>query len=208
MVLTVLTSLFIALLTQQPDTAVIEGFVRTAGTDLPIAGADLNAFGATPADRVQGLTDAEGRFRLVVKPGQYQLVATKPGYSSPASRPTEPAPATRIAALAGQRVTANFQLLPTGTVTGRVFDPEGRPMEGVSVSLSRLTWTGEGRRMLQPITFNARASATTNDLAEYRLYWIPAGDYYLSARDHTGALTNGLGLAQVRHDVLSRRYRS
>jgi hypothetical protein len=80
---TVLASLFVALFTQQSDTAVIEGFVRTAGTDLPIAGADVNAFGATAADRVQGLTDTEGRFRLVVKPGQYQLVATKQGYSSP-----------------------------------------------------------------------------------------------------------------------------
>jgi hypothetical protein len=107
-------------------------------------------------------------------------------------------PAMRITALAGQRASANFQLLPTGTVTGRVFDPEGRPMEGVSVTLSRLSWTGDGRRMLQPITFAARASATTNDLAEYRLYWIPAGDYYLSARDRSGALTTAgaLGLPQ------------
>jgi hypothetical protein len=197
MVFVVLASLFLALFTQQPDTAVIEGLVRTAGTDLPIAGAEVNTLGATAADRVQGVTDAEGRFRLVVKPGQYQLVATKQGYSSPAARPLEPALATRITALAGQRAISNFQLLPTGTVTGRVFDPEGRPVEGVSVSLSRLTWTAEGRRMLQPITFNARASATTNDLAEYRLYWIPAGDYYLSARDNRGGLTTGgLGFAQ------------
>jgi hypothetical protein len=69
-------------------------------------------------------------------------------------------------------------------------------MEGVSVSLSRLSWTSEGRRMLQPITFSARASATTNDLAEYRLYWIPAGDYYLSVRDNSSGLTGGFPFAQ------------
>jgi hypothetical protein len=195
-VFTVLASLFVALFTQQPETAVIEGIVRTAATDIPIAGADVSTIGATPADRVQGFTDAGGRFRLVVQPGQYQVVATKQGYSSPGSRPNELTPSTRITVLAGQRATANLQLLPTGTVTGRVFDPEGRPMEGVTVSLSRLTWTGEGRRILQQISIGARASATTNDLAEYRLYWIPAGDYYLSARDNSGGQTAALGFPQ------------
>jgi hypothetical protein len=198
MVFTVFASLIVALFTQQSDTALIEGFVRTAVTDLPIAGVEVNAIGATPAVRVQGTTDGDGRFRLVVTPGQYQVFATKQGYSSPASRPLEPTPSTRITALAGQRTSANFQLLPTGTVTGRIFDPEGRPMEGVSVTLSRLSWTGDGRRMLQPISFGARGSATTNDLAEYRLYWIPVGDYYLSARDRSGTLTitGGSGVPQ------------
>jgi hypothetical protein len=197
MVFTVFASLIVALFARQSDTAVIEGFVRTAMTELPIAGVEVNAIAAPPAARVQVTTDADGRFRLVVRPGQYQVFATKQGYSSPVSRPLEPTTAMRITALAGQRASANFQLLPTGTVTGRVFDPEGRPMEGVSVALSRLSWTGDGRRMLQPISFGARASATTNDLAEYRLYWIPAGDYYLSARDRSGALTtSALGLPQ------------
>src|SRR6516162_2120863 len=136
MVFTVFASLIIALFTQQSDTALIEGFVRTAVTDLPIAGVGVNAIGASPAARVQGTTDADGRFRLVVTPGQYQVFATKQGYSSPVSRPLEPTLAMRITALAGQRASANFQLLPTGTVPGRVFDLEGRPMEGVSVTLS------------------------------------------------------------------------
>jgi len=64
----VLAALFISLFTQQSDTAIIDGVVRTAGTDVPIAGAEVNALPTTPGVRTQAITDAEGRFRLTVKP--------------------------------------------------------------------------------------------------------------------------------------------
>ena len=64
----VLAALFISLFTQQSDTAIIDGVVRTAGTDVPIAGAEVNALPTTPGVQTQAITDAEGRFRLTVKP--------------------------------------------------------------------------------------------------------------------------------------------
>ncbi len=149
MVFMVLTALFISLFTQPPqqsDTSIVEGFVRTAGTSLPIPGAEVNVFEASSNGRIQTITDADGHFRLAVQPGQYRVIATKQGFSSPAFRPIEPAPASIVTAFAGQRASMDFQLVPEGTVTGRVFDPEGRPMEGISVTLSRLGWTGTGQR--------------------------------------------------------------
>jgi len=140
-------ALLVSAFAQQPDTAVIEGVVRASGTDAPIAGADVNAFPATSGERVQAVTDTGGRFRLLVRPDRYQVTVTKEGFSSPAYRPMEPAPPTTTTAFAGQRASVAFQLVPTSTITGRVFDPEGHLIEGASVMLSRLTWTGDGQRL-------------------------------------------------------------
>jgi hypothetical protein len=188
-----MASLILSLFVQQTDLGTIEGVVRASGTNAPVAGAGVAAFSGTPGVRVQGVTDAEGRFQLLVKPDRYQVIVTKQGFSSPLYRPTEPTPPTYVTALAGRHVSVEFQLVPTSAITGRVFDPEGRLVEGASVALSRLTWTGDGQRMLVP--FGLR-SGTTNDLGEYRLYWVPAGDYYLTVRDNTGPIENFVGRTQ------------
>lgn len=192
--LSILAALFVSLLVQQSDTAFIDGIVRTPA-NLPISGAEVNAFDLS-GTRTRAITDPEGRFHLAVRPGRYRLTAAKQGFSSRDFPPSEVLPPSTVAVFSGQHVSVTLELLPTAVITGRVFDPEGRPMEGVSVSLSRLAWNGNGQRTLQPISFGARASATTNDLGEYRLYWIPAGDYYLRARDNGGSLIGGLGQSQ------------
>lgn len=189
MVFTIIGSLFMSLFLQQSNNAVIEGTVRAAGTDAPVAGANVFAFSGASRSQAQGQTDAEGRFQLAVQPGQYQVTASKQGFSAPNQRPTEAPPAATVTAYAGQRTALALQLLPTGTITGRVFDPEGRVVEGATVTLSSLRWTAEGQRMLLPASFGTRAAATTNDLGEYRLYWIPTGDYYLSVRDNSGGIS-------------------
>jgi protocatechuate 3,4-dioxygenase beta subunit len=189
-----MASLILSLFVQQTDLGTIEGVVRSSGTNAPVAGAAVGALSSTPGVRVQGVTDAEGRFRLLVKPDRYQVVVTKQGFSSPLYRPNEPTPPTYVTAVAGRAVSVDLQLVPTSAITGRVFDPEGRLVEGASVALSRLTWTGEGQRML--ISFGLRASGTTNDLGEYRLYWIPPGDYYMSVRDNGGTVENFVGRTQ------------
>jgi hypothetical protein len=50
--------------------------------------------------------------------------------------------------------------------------------------------------MLMPVSFGVRGSASTNDLGEYRLYWIPTGDYYLTVRDNSGPSANFVGMTQ------------
>jgi len=190
MVFTIIASLFMSLFLQQSDSATIEGVVGAAGTDAPVAGANVLAFSSASGSRAQAETDAEGRFRLVVQPGRYQVTASKQGFSAPNYRPTEAPPATTVTTYAGQRTPLALQLIPTGTITGRVFDPQGRVVEGASVTLSRLAWSVEGQRILQPVGLGTRGAAATNDLGEYRLYWIPTGDYYLTVRDNGGAITS------------------
>jgi hypothetical protein len=195
-VLTFIASVLISLFLQQTDTAIIEGVVRASGTEAPVAGADVLAFTSSALGRAQAVTDPEGRFRLVVKPDLYQVIVSKQGFSSPTYRPMEPMPSTNVTAIAGQRTSLSFHLVPTSAITGRVFDPEGRLVEGASVALSRLTWTAEGKRMLMPVSFGVRGSASTNDLGEYRLYWIPTGDYYLTVHDNSGLTASFVGMTQ------------
>jgi hypothetical protein len=190
--------LFLLLSSPQTEKAVIDGIVRTAGTDAPVPGAQVAAFPVTGGSPVQATANAEGRFTLSLNPGQYRMNASRQGFvAQEYGQRSAAGPGTVIAVAAGQRyANAIFALTPTGTITGRVFDPEGRTMEGVTVSLSRMSWTPGGQRMLLPAAL-MRSQSNTNDLGEYRLYWVPPGDYYLSARDNSGLLTAGnLGFIQ------------
>jgi hypothetical protein len=178
----------VTLLLQQPK-AVIEGVVQTSGTNVPIPGAQVIAASVVPGETGQTLTDSEGRFTLSVNPGSYRLLATSQGFVPAEQIERTEVPGAFLTLSAGQRLSRTvLQLLPTGTITGRIFDPEGNRVEGATVSLWQLVWTMDGRRQLQPATFGLRGGAT-NDLGEYRLYWIPPGEFYLTVRDRSGGVS-------------------
>jgi hypothetical protein len=191
--------LFLFLSSPQSDKAVIEGIVRAANADTPLSGVQVTAFSATVGgSQVSATTNADGRFTLTLNPGQYRMIASRQGFvNQEYGQRSSTGLGTTIAVAAGQRyANAIFELMPTGTITGRVFDPEGRTMEGATVTLSRLSWTVEGKRVLQSAVL-MRNQSRTNDLGEFRLYWIPPGDYYLSAQDNSGTVTSGaLGFLQ------------
>src|SRR5262249_9240456 len=60
--------------------------------------------------------------------------------------------------------------------TGRVTDAAGEPLAGITVQLQRSVYDAQGKR-----TFQGVVNARTNDLGEYRLYWVTPGLYFLSA---------------------------
>lgn len=69
-----------------------------------------------------------------------------------------------------------------GTLTGRVFDEHGEPVQGARVEILQLRYEG-GRRRLVPA---GAISRVTDDLGEYRLYGLRPGQYIVSAE--VGAL--------------------
>src|SRR5206468_664923 len=69
-------------------------------------------------------------------------------------------------------------------VSGRVLDNSGRPAVGTPVQVLRVSYNANGRRITQQVT----SSAVTNDRGDYRLFWIPPGQYYLVAGDDTAAV--------------------
>jgi hypothetical protein len=91
---------------------------------------------------------------------------------------------TPLAITAGQRVTGLTVRLPRGAViTGRVTDENGRPSRGVFVRLLRSEQQA-GVRTLVPVSFAPAAAASvvtqTDDLGNYRLFGLSAGDYVVS----------------------------
>jgi 5-hydroxyisourate hydrolase-like protein (transthyretin family) len=69
----------------------------------------------------------------------------------------------------------------TGTISGRIRDSlTGRPLAGISVALLRRDYSSTGQETLQ-----SDVTVQTNDLGEYRMYWVKPGRYYVAA-DGTG----------------------
>src|SRR4051812_38793205 len=108
--------------TPQAEKAVIEGVVRTAGTNVPVAGAQVSVYPTAGGTSIQTTTNADGRFTLTVNAGEYGMIATRQGYvAEEYGQRSSSGPGTVIAVAAGQRyANAIFQLTPTGTITGRV----------------------------------------------------------------------------------------
>jgi hypothetical protein len=77
-----------------------------------------------------------------------------------------PAPATAVAAPAKEG----------GVIVGRVLDADGAPVRGAKVVALKPQFT-YGERDFSSVVFPVE----TNDLGEFRLFWLPPGMYYLAA---------------------------
>ena len=131
-------------------------------------------------------TDDQGKFQFTdVEAGTYRLFAARNGFSRQEyGQRSVNRPGTVMNVATGQQLTdVVFRLTPAATVSGRVLDTNGDPLTGVTVQALRSTYDASGRRTLQPA-----ASARTNDLGEYRLYWINPGRYLVSANSARSAL--------------------
>jgi hypothetical protein len=175
---------------QQIETASIEGTVVIAGSSDPVVGARVTATAVPPvggtasaaaAPILPVTTDATGRFAIRgLAPGSYTLAVMANGYARREYRGTMtllPRQTLRNPAIA---------LVPAGTLSGRVQNTSGRPLAGVSVALHRQTYSATGEPSLRQV-----ATARTNDLGEYRFYWISPGRYFASARSGGGGVLTG-----------------
>jgi hypothetical protein len=83
----------------------------------------------------------------------------------------------------GQKIqNARLELTETGAISGRILYPNGQPFANVQVQALRYGYE-EGRRVLKTVR-----SVVTDDLGQYRLFWLPPGPYVLMAKPIRGAL--------------------
>ncbi|HZI50469.1 MAG TPA: carboxypeptidase-like regulatory domain-containing protein, partial [Terriglobia bacterium] len=66
-------------------------------------------------------------------------------------------------------------LIPGPSISGRITDPTGKPVAGATVQAYRVEYRPLGR------TMKFAKSTLTNDLGEYRLFWLPYGFYTVAA---------------------------
>jgi protocatechuate 3,4-dioxygenase beta subunit len=110
-----------------------------------------------------------------VQPGNYRLAAKRPGFVS-----------TEYGArkASGQGVTIEVRpdtlindlivpMAPSGAIYGRVYDNLGRPVVKAEVQAMKPAYQDD-RRVLSAVQ-----TTQTNDLGEYRLFWLDPGRYYV-----------------------------
>lgn len=166
------------------STGRIAGRVTVEGTNTALAGVHIMLF---PSGRPMGpmgpppqaTTDQDGRFVLDrVVPGSYRVDAQKIGFVS-LNQPGQNTAVT-VDVVAGRATTFDLRLQKGGVIAGRVLDPSGEPMAGVSIMALRRMPAPSGipASRLMPA---GGPGAQTNDIGEFRVSGLAAGEYYLAA---------------------------
>jgi protocatechuate 3,4-dioxygenase beta subunit len=155
---------------------------RGAAPAIPGQTAQIAVAPEQPAIIPAALTDDRGRFQIKdVDPGNYRIIAARNGFARQEyGQRSFNRSGTIISARPGQQVQdIELKLTPAPTISGRVVDMYGEPQPGITIQALRSTYDANGKRTLQQVQ-----TARTNDLGEYRLYWLNPGRYFVSA---TGA---------------------
>jgi hypothetical protein len=170
----------------QTAKAMIQGIVIRAGTGQPLKGArisfrrvggDQNPQNPLTSTRTPVTTDATGRFTVTgVDPGEYRISAERDGYiRQEYGQRTTTGSGAIVSVSGGQRLELQFQMLPAGVISGRVSDEQGEPAARITVQAFAYQYVGGKRSLVQA------GNTQTNDIGEYRLFWLPPGEYVVSA---------------------------
>jgi len=136
----------------------------------------------------QVTTGEDGTFEFLnVNPGQYQVAVDREGYiSQEYGQRTWNGRGTPITIASGQRLASlSIQLVPAGTIAGKIVDERGDAVPRAQVQALTYQYQNGVRTLV------TSRQEMTNDLGEYRLYWLTSGDYYISASPNTGGFGPG-----------------
>jgi hypothetical protein len=133
--------------------------------------------GTTPPPPLVATTDSTGRFTISGVPaGNVTVRAQLQGYFGPAVGGGYPAIVSTNATVASDKpADVHLALIPGGTISGRVFDPAGKPLSDTPVQVLRRVYNN-GKPTLGIVNLKS-----TDDHGDYRLYRLPPGEYFLVA---------------------------
>jgi hypothetical protein len=185
-----------------PATAKISGTVINQVTQKPMEGVDLWLKPGSGV-YVRGKTDAEGKFIFPTLPARrYDISLSHSGFVE-----SELARTPRHLTLnAGDEIKdLQFEMIPTRAISGRVLDPNGRPLVPAIVVAMKVEYLN-GRRVLLPGAMTSKIlyipigpdpnsmdrnpdtlsigaipqQAKADDRGEYRVFDLAPGEYYLA----------------------------
>jgi len=163
---------------QQPNTGIIQGIVVSAETGMPLSKATVDLLSATGSATVSTTrTNADGRFFIAdVAPGKYRLAASRVGYVKTEYEQRLPGgPSLDVVMGPGQRLAdIRLALIAGGVVSGRVTD-KGQPV-GIADVVAMKPVYNDGQTTMVPVLTDR-----TNDLGEYRIFWLAPGRYHIVA---------------------------
>jgi hypothetical protein len=136
-----------------------------------VAGATVRLSQQARREGATTQSDRDGRFVFAgVVPGPFSIAASKTGFSNEA-------PAFgRTITVAATGADVELTLTPWSSVTGRVLDELGEPVQDASLLLLRLQFQ-DGRRRL----VSTGLTRATDDRGVFRIFGVPPGQYILSA---------------------------
>jgi hypothetical protein len=166
--------------TPQTGTAIIRGRVTLASGAQPVARASVRASSPTLKTPRAVKTDANGRYEISELPaGKYVVSVVKANFVTAAFGQTRPlGPGAPFDLADGQIANVNLALSHSGVIAGRIVDEFGDPVTDAQVATMRYVYVNGERRLVQ--TGGGRGS--TNDIGEFRMFGLPPGDYFVSAR--------------------------
>lgn len=125
---------------------------------------------------VTAMTDGSGRFSFRdLAPGRYTVRAELNGYFVAPLNGTAPAALTKTINVQEGKTNPpeDLVMVKGSVVAGRIRDPNGQPISGMTVGVYRVTYNN-GRKMWSIFNQNS-----TDDRGEYRIYWLFPGEYYV-----------------------------
>jgi hypothetical protein len=174
----ILIGLMFAAASASAETGVVRGTVVCEGTSEPVSGVRI-----TVGVGITAFTDGAGRFFLPNAPaGNISLRAQREGYFGPAVDGDFPRSASApVFVKASEPANVNITLIPAGSVSGSVFDSEGKPLYNSVVGILRVVYR-RGSRTVDVVEANP-----SDKRGEFRLYPLPPGEYYIGAAPPPGA---------------------
>lgn len=160
------------------DLCTVEGLAAKATTGEPVKKAVVEIYSVERNWRSSTSTEADGRFQFTdIEPGRYRLRARATGFLLQVyGQRTVYDGGTEVVLAPGQhRRDILFRLMPAGVIAGRIYDGDGDPVVGATVSALRYAYFNS-RRQLLPV-----GQVQTNDLGEYRVYGLGPGQYTVMA---------------------------
>jgi hypothetical protein len=140
----------------------------TAGA---VSGARVRLTQQATRDGATTLSDRDGRFSFAgLVPGPFLITASKTGFSG------EAPPLGRMVTVTATGADTELTLIPWSSVSGRVLDELGEPVQGASMQLLRLQYRDGARRLV-----SAGYTRTTDDRGVFRIFGVSPGQYILSA---------------------------
>jgi len=176
-----------------PATASITGRVLTADTGRPVKRAQVMVSGGGRGGR-STITDEQGTYSIPsLAAGSYTITASKNGFVDAVYGQRRPLqPGTPLQLVDNQQaVNIDLRLTRGGVITGHVLDEDGEPLMRAVVSVQRYQYL-QGNRQLTPA-----GADQTDDRGVYRVFGLPAGDYYVSVSVSCLGQMIGRGLQQL-----------
>jgi uncharacterized protein (DUF2141 family) len=156
------------------EPASLSGAVANSVTGAPVLRAHVSIRSSGGSEQQYGaITNGEGKFTMTqLPPGHYTVSVERAGFVMP--RNPAGTSFTDVKLSPGDKKESfNLTLVPTGAISGRVFDAAGEPMQGIRV-------TAEGG--------SGGESATTDDKGQFRVGGLRPGKYRIKAAPQTTPL--------------------